>query len=166
MHSSLWFNDGVGVVVAEIFDVYVPVLPLYFAGVAWTLIYDTIYAHQDKRDDMIVGVKSTALRFGSRTKVFLTLFSGVMLMGLVATTLLLPTNSWWWLYIPSLALRALVSFLFFVPVASHLLWQIKTVNLEDPHDCARKFRSNNLLGALVFFALLAHQQLGATLFYY
>jgi len=51
------------------------VLPLYLAGIAWTLHYDTIYAHQDKKDDIRVGVKSTALTFGERTKKYLIAFS-------------------------------------------------------------------------------------------
>jgi 4-hydroxybenzoate polyprenyltransferase len=50
-------------------------LPLYAAGIAWTLTYDTIYAHQDKYDDVVVGVKSTALKFGDNTSYWLTGFS-------------------------------------------------------------------------------------------
>jgi 4-hydroxybenzoate polyprenyltransferase len=50
-------------------------LPLYVAGIAWTLVYDTIYAHQDKVDDVTVGVKSTALLFGDKTKQYLTVFA-------------------------------------------------------------------------------------------
>nr|XP_033819800.1 4-hydroxybenzoate polyprenyltransferase, mitochondrial isoform X2 [Geotrypetes seraphini] len=62
-------------------------LPLYFSGVMWTLIYDTIYAHQDKSDDAIVGVKSTALRLNEQTKPWLSGFSASMLSGLVMTGL-------------------------------------------------------------------------------
>ncbi|EPQ02168.1 4-hydroxybenzoate polyprenyltransferase, mitochondrial [Myotis brandtii] len=54
-------------------------LPLYFSGIMWTLIYDTIYAHQDKRDDALIGVKSTALRFRENTKQWLSGFSVAML---------------------------------------------------------------------------------------
>jgi 4-hydroxybenzoate polyprenyltransferase len=62
-------------------------LPLYAAGVSWTIIYDTIYAHQDRVDDLIVGIKSTALRFGKDTKKWLTGFSGLMMSSLVTTGL-------------------------------------------------------------------------------
>lgn len=62
-------------------------LPLYAAGVCWTVIYDTIYAHQDRVDDVIVGVKSTALRFGKDTKKWLTGFSGLMASSLLTTGL-------------------------------------------------------------------------------
>lgn len=58
------------------------VLPLYFSGVCWTLVYDTIYAHQDKEDDTKVGVKSTALRFGSDTRLWLTGFSTASVIGM------------------------------------------------------------------------------------
>eukprot|EP01080_Neovahlkampfia_damariscottae_P000678 gene678-8179_t len=57
-------------------DWYVTV-PMYIAGIAWTIIYDTIYAHQDKKDDVNVGIKSTALLFGDKTKEYLTAFSAV-----------------------------------------------------------------------------------------
>jgi 4-hydroxybenzoate polyprenyltransferase len=144
-------NDSVSVFVEEVFRCFAPVLPLYLAGIAWTLVYDTIYAHQDKRDDMIVGVKSTALRFGSRTKIYLTLFSVLMLAGLYITTLLSTISQ------QSVSSHPITSLLLLLPVALHLFWQIKTVNLDDPRDCAHKFRSNNLLGALIFCALLLHR---------
>lgn len=60
-------------------------LPLYAAGVCWTIIYDTIYAHQDRVDDLIVGVKSTALRFGNDTKKWLTGFAGLMTSSLMVS---------------------------------------------------------------------------------
>jgi len=62
-------------------------LPLYAAGVCWTIIYDTIYAHQDRVDDVIVGVKSTALHFGKDTKKWLTGFAGLMTSSLLTTGL-------------------------------------------------------------------------------
>ena len=58
------------------------VLPLYLSGVCWTLVYDTIYAHQDKVDDTKVGVKSTALRFGDDTRLWLTGFSTAFVTGM------------------------------------------------------------------------------------
>jgi 4-hydroxybenzoate polyprenyltransferase len=78
-------------------------LPLYAAGVSWTIIYDTIYAHQDRVDDLIVGVKSTALRFGSDTKKWLTGFSGLMASSLVTTGLVCDLA---WPYYASLSVIA------------------------------------------------------------
>jgi 4-hydroxybenzoate polyprenyltransferase len=78
-------------------------LPLYAAGVCWTIIYDTIYAHQDRVDDLIVGVKSTALRFGKDTKKWLTGFSGMMMSSLVTTGLVCDLA---WPYYASLSVIA------------------------------------------------------------
>ena len=58
-------------------------LPLYAAGVCWTIVYDTIYAHQDKVDDILLGIKSTAIRFGDSTKLWLSGFSTAMISGLI-----------------------------------------------------------------------------------
>ena len=117
------------------------VLPLYLSGVAWTLVYDTIYAHQDKKDDVKVGVKSTALHFGEDTKEYLGAFAGLAVAGLVGA-----------------GAGAGVAWPFYAGVAgaaSHLVWQIKTVDLDDPEQCAQKFRSNAGYGALVFAAAVA-----------
>lgn len=58
------------------------VLPLYAHGICWTLVYDTIYAHQDKTDDIVVGIKSTALLFGDQTKAYLTGFAATSIASL------------------------------------------------------------------------------------
>lgn len=78
-------------------------LPLYTAGICWTIIYDTIYAHQDRVDDLIVGVKSTALRFGRDTKKWLTAFTGVMHTSLITTGLVCDMT---WPYYASLSIIA------------------------------------------------------------
>lgn len=62
-------------------------LPLYLSGICWTIVYDTIYAHQDKNDDIQIGVKSTALRFGDNTKIWLSGFTAAMLAGLTTAGL-------------------------------------------------------------------------------
>ena len=117
------------------------VLPLYASGVAWTLVYDTIYAHQDKHDDVKVGVKSTALHFGADTKKYLSAFA------LAGTSALCASGAYVGLDYP---------FYFGVTAAaSHLAWQIATVNLDDRDDCAAKFRSNSTYGALVFASIVA-----------
>jgi len=111
-------------------------LPLYAAGVAWTLVYDTIYAHQDKYDDAIVGVKSTALKFGESTPYWLTGFSATMITGLTIA-----------------GINAHQSWPFYVAVgatATHLLHQISTLNINNTEDCAKKFRSNKMVGFILF----------------
>ena len=117
------------------------VLPLYLSGAAWTVVYDTVYAHQDKKDDAVAGVRSTALHFGEDTKERLGAFGGLAVAGLVGA-----------------GVGAGVAWPFYAGVAgaaSHLFWQIKTVDLDDPEDCAAKFRSNATYGALVFLSAVA-----------
>lgn len=115
-------------------------LPLYFSGVMWTLVYDTIYAHQDKADDVLVGVKSTALRFGEQTKLWLSGFTGAMLGGLVLT----GVNAQ-----QTLPYYAAVSM-----AALHLSRQIYTLDINKPEDCWKKFVSNRNLGLLLFLGIV------------
>jgi 4-hydroxybenzoate polyprenyltransferase len=116
---------------------------LYVAGIFWTLGYDTIYAHQDKEDDALIGVRSTALRFGAATKTWLIFFySGtfacLMLAGFLA-------NLGWVFYVGCAF------------VAVHLYAQIIRVDIDDPENCLRGFRSNHLTGALVFLSIALAQ---------
>ncbi|XP_018601990.2 4-hydroxybenzoate polyprenyltransferase, mitochondrial [Scleropages formosus] len=115
-------------------------LPLYFSGVMWTLIYDTIYAHQDKVDDILVGVRSTALRFQEWTKPWLSTFSVAMLAGLTLTGI----N----------AQQTLPYYVAVSAVAVHLAHQIYTVNISKPEDCWKKFASNRSLGLLLFLGIV------------
>lgn len=115
-------------------------LPLYIAGISWTLMYDTIYAHQDKADDVLIGVKSTALLFGDRAKPWLTGFSSVMLSNLAIVGI---NSGQTWPYYAGLGC-----------VAAHLVWQIKTVDLSSSADCLAKFKSNKWLGFLLFAGIV------------
>ncbi|XP_064604542.1 4-hydroxybenzoate polyprenyltransferase, mitochondrial-like isoform X2 [Liolophura sinensis] len=112
------------------------VIPLYTSGFAWTLLYDTIYAHQDKYDDMLIGVKSTALKFGDQTKPWLFGFAAVMMSGLTCTGVMCEQT---WPYYLAVA-----------TTGTHLAYQIYDVDLNNPDDCARKFRSNSWLGMILF----------------
>jgi 4-hydroxybenzoate polyprenyltransferase len=116
------------------------VLPLYIGCIFWTLLYDTIYAHQDRQDDVKAGVKSTALLFGSNTKVYLSGFAFISacswLAAGVAADLTLPY-----------ALGVLGA-------TSHLAWQIKDVNLDSREDCMVKFVSNKWVGAILLAGIV------------
>ncbi|KAK8569687.1 hypothetical protein V6N13_046734 [Hibiscus sabdariffa] len=116
------------------------VLPLYFSGVFWTLVYDTIYAHQDKEDDIKVGIKSTALRFGDSTKEWTTGF-GIACIGSLALSGYNADIGW-----PYYAFLAAAS--------GQMAWQIWTVNLTCRADCNRKFVSNKWFGAIIFSGIL------------
>lgn len=114
---------------------------LYAAGIAWTLGYDTIYAHQDKEDDRLVGVRSSALRLGEATPRWLLGFYGTMLFLLAAAGWLAGKGLGFWLLLPA--------------VAWSLARQLRALDLDDPRDCIRRFRMNRLTGLLVVAALLA-----------
>ena len=120
---------------------------LYAAGIAWTLFYDTIYAHQDTEDDALIGVKSTARLFGDNTAQWLRRFlmGTVGLMGLAVI----------------FALRDSASFLALIIALSgpwamgwHMAWQLRSVDINDNDKLLRLFRVNRDTGMipLVFFA--------------
>ncbi len=119
---------------------------LYTAGIAWTMVYDTIYAHQDKEDDLLIGVRSTALKFGAASRRWLALFAGLMLALLALTFVVGGLGLWAW---ASLALVALL-----------LAWQIGTVDMESPADCLAKFRANRWLGLILFAGILLARRFG------
>ncbi|KAF5834249.1 UbiA prenyltransferase family-domain-containing protein [Dunaliella salina] len=112
------------------------VLPLYLAGTCWSLVYDTIYAHQDKRDDAVAGMGSTALLFGQKTDLVLLGFTTAQ----VALLTLAGGNAGmaWPYYVGVTGL------------ASHLVWQIRTVDLNNGRDCMNTFISNKWAGGILF----------------
>jgi 4-hydroxybenzoate polyprenyltransferase len=117
-----------------------PAFLLYAGSIAWVIHYDTIYAHQDKEDDALVGLKSTALLFGANTKPMLALFSAaaVVLIGLAG-------------YFAS---ARIVFALGLAAFAVHLAWQIVRIEIDNPDSCLRMFRSNRDAGLILFAALL------------
>ncbi len=118
-----------------------PPLLLYAASIAWIIGYDTIYAHQDREDDALIGVKSTALRFGASTPYWLAGFYGAFWLLLLAAGL--SAGAGWLLIVALLVL------------AAQLSWQIISLDVKDAGNCLARFRSNHQAGALVFAGLLA-----------
>ena len=115
-------------------------LALYAGSILWVIGYDTIYAHQDAEDDALIGVKSTALLFGARTRPALSVFyaSAVGLIGVALT----------------LAGAGLPAWIGLAAFAAHLIWQVKRLQINDPALCLRIFRSNRDAGLLLFAGLL------------
>jgi len=113
---------------------------LYAAGPLWTLGYDTIYAHQDKEDDVLIGVKSTALRLGAATPRWISVF--------YAGALALIALSGW------LAGEGLGFFLLLPLGAAHMVWQVRGLKLDDSADCLHKFKSNRWFGWLILAAIV------------
>lgn len=122
------------------------VAPLYLSGVTWTLVYDTLYAHQDKMDDAKLGLYSTALTFGSdETK------QRQILHSLAASTFLLWATAGYQVGVVNPGLFGVG----ITAAYGHLIWQIQTADLENPHNLAARFRSNATTGALVYGSFLA-----------
>ncbi|CAH1267988.1 COQ2 [Branchiostoma lanceolatum] len=117
------------------------VLPLYLGAAAWTMVYDTIYAHQDKADDILIGVKSTALKFGDDTRAWLSGFSAAMVSGLLLSGLMCEQT---WPYYAAVGLTG-----------AHLYNQVATAKFDKPEDCWKKFSSNKRLGAIIFAGIVA-----------
>ena len=115
-------------------------IALWAAGFFWILGYDTIYAHQDREDDALVGIRSTALRFGERTRPFLAACYGVTL-ALLALAGALAGLSWW--FAPALLL----------PTAL-LARQVALLDIRDPAMCLRLFKANRDVGLAVALAFL------------
>ena len=122
-------------------------LALYAGSIAWVIGYDTIYAHQDAEDDALIGIKSTALLFGARTRPALMAFYGVAVV-LTGAALAFAGARW-------LAWIGLAAF------AAHLVWQIRRLEISDPALCLRIFKSNRDAGLLLFAGLLADAMLRA-----
>ncbi|MDF1608611.1 4-hydroxybenzoate octaprenyltransferase [Hoeflea sp. YIM 152468] len=117
-----------------------PVL-LYIGAIAWTIGYDTIYAHQDKEDDALVGVRSTARLFGPNTKAWLILFYGVFAaMALAAFWL---TGVTWPAYAGLVVAVAMLG------------WQIRVIDIDDADQCLALFKANSRVGLIVFLGLIA-----------
>jgi 4-hydroxybenzoate polyprenyltransferase len=122
-------------------------LLLYVGSIAWVIGYDTIYAHQDAEDDALIGIKSTALLFGARTRLALMVFYA-MAVALIGGALWLAAARW-----P--AAIGLAAF------AAQLGWQIVRLDISDPALCLRVFKSNRDAGLLLFAGLLADAVLRA-----
>ncbi|MGE3148530.1 MAG: 4-hydroxybenzoate octaprenyltransferase [Pseudorhodoplanes sp.] len=117
-----------------------PAFLLYAGSIAWIIAYDTIYAHQDREDDALIGIKSTARLFGEKTRPMLGVFFGatVVLIGLAGVA-------------------AGAGFFFLTGLcafATHLAWQTWRLDIDDPALCLRLFKSNRDAGLILFAGLL------------
>ena len=119
----------------------IPSLLLYFGGVLWTIGYDTIYAHQDKEDDVLIGVKSSAIALGSYTQPWLFVFYGAALMLWAAAGHAAGLGALFWAGLIAAALQ--------------LAWQAARVDIDNPRDCLAKFRSNRTTGWLMLAGIVA-----------
>jgi len=124
-----------------------PALLLYAGSIAWVIGYDTIYAHQDREDDALIGIKSTALLFGERTKPMLALFYGIAVILLGAAGFSAGAGG-------AFALGLLA-------FAVHLAWQIARLDIGSPDNCLAVFKSDRDAGLILFAGLLLDAALRA-----
>jgi len=117
-----------------------PSLVLYAGSIAWVIGYDTIYAHQDREDDALIGLKSTALLFAEHTKPMLAAFYGAAVLLIGIAGLMAGAGS--------IFAAGLVTF------AAHLAWQIFRLDIDDPDLCLMLFKSNRDAGLILFAALV------------
>jgi 4-hydroxybenzoate polyprenyltransferase len=138
---GLAFNWGALMGYAAAADALAPAaVLLYIGGIFWTLGYDTIYAHQDKEDDALIGIKSSALRLGGATRPALYAFYAAAIALFAGAGVA--------------AERDIVFFGFLAAGAVQLFWQAARGNFDDPADCMAKFKSNRLFGWLLLAGIL------------
>ena len=117
-----------------------PAVALYFGGLFWTVGYDTIYAHQDREDDIMVGIKSTALVLGNKTRSWVGGFYGI------------AAGLWIWA-----GYGAEANWPYFVAIvimSGHFIWQVLALDIDDPVVCLHLFKSNIWAGSIIFFGCL------------
>ena len=118
----------------------VPII-FYIGAIFWTLGYDTIYGFQDIKDDEIIGLKSTSIKFKNNPKIFLFLSYTIFFISLLFIGISMDLNS--------------IYFLFLIIIFSHLyILQINHLKTKDTVNCLKVFKSNNTLGFLVFLSLI------------
>jgi 4-hydroxybenzoate polyprenyltransferase len=124
-----------------------PPIVLYAGALAWTIGYDTIYAHQDREHDELIGVKSTALKFGRATKAWLAVLYAIAWLAISAAGIMAHAGT--------------AFLLVMMAAGAQLAWQVATLDIDDPENCLERFRSNRDFGAIVLAAILIDMALAA-----
>jgi len=117
-----------------------PIL-FYIGAIFWTLGYDTIYGYQDIKDDEIIGIKSTSIKFKNNPKTFLTLCYSFLLISLILIGVLMSFSNIFYLFL-------------IIPFCHLFFYQISFLNINKPEDCLKIFKSNNVLGLIVCMNIL------------
>ncbi|MBA1339889.1 MAG: 4-hydroxybenzoate polyprenyltransferase [Pelagibacterales bacterium] len=114
---------------------------LYFGAIFWTLGYDTIYGYQDIKDDEIIGIKSTSIKFKNNPKIFLIICYSIVILSLIFLGCIMKFN---YLYFISLL----------IPFIHLFLYQIKTLDTKIPENCLKVFKGNNYFGFIIYLNIL------------
>ena len=120
--------------------VYVPII-FYFGAIFWTLGYDTIYGFQDIKDDEIIGLKSTSIKFKNNPINFLLLCYTILIIILISLGLMMNFKYLYFLFLS-------------LPILHLIYFQIKQLNIKEPDKCLKIFKSNNFFGFLVYINIL------------
>ena len=136
------FNYGLILGWSSVFS-EISLIPIvfYIGAIFWTLAYDTIYGFQDVKDDEIIGLKSTSIKFKKTPYLFLTLCYTIFFLSLIIIGVLMDLNNFF--------------YIFLLIIFFHLfLYQIKKLNIKDAKDCLKKFKSNNFLGIIILTSII------------
>ena len=118
----------------------IPVV-IYFGAIFWTLGYDTIYGFQDIKDDEIIGVKSTSIKFKYNAKIFLFFCYSIFILSLITLGVLMNFGYEYFIFL-------------IIPIFQLLFMQLKQLNISNTKNCLSTFKSNNLLGLLIFLNIV------------
>jgi len=121
----------------------ISIIPIifYLGAIFWTLGYDTIYGFQDIKDDEIIGVKSTSIKFKNDPKKFLFISYSIFIISLLLIGVLMSFKYYYFMFL-------------IFPIFHLLIFQVKKLNTEQPIDCLNRFKSNNFLGLIIFMNIL------------
>ena len=121
----------------------ISIIPIifYLGAIFWTLGYDTIYGFQDIKDDEIIGVKSTSIKFKNDPKKFLFISYCIFIISLLLIGVLMSFKYYYFMFL-------------IFPIFHLLVFQVKKLNTEQPIDCLNRFKSNNFLGLIIFMNIL------------
>ena len=118
----------------------IPII-FYLGAIFWTLGYDTIYGYQDIKDDEIIGLKSTSIKFKGTAKIFLIICYSILIFSLVVGGYLMDFSLYYFLFL-------------LIPFTQLFLYQIKTFDINAPSICLKVFKSNNFFGLLILMNIL------------
>ena len=136
------FNYGLVLGWTSIYsEIDIAPIVFYIGAIFWTLGYDTIYGFQDIKDDEIIGLKSTSIKFKKNPINFLILSYGILFISMVTVGILMNLNIFY--------------FMFLILIAAHLFYfQIRKLEFNNPQSCLTNFKSNNILGLFIFISLV------------
>ena len=122
-------------------EINVVTVIFYLGAIFWTLGFDTIYGYQDLKDDEIIGIKSTSIKFKKKPKLFLTICYLIFVISLILVSIFMKLNTMFYFFI-------------LLPIAHLFFYQIYNFNYKNPKNCLKIFKSNNFFGAIILCNIL------------